>query len=112
VARTDTLNAANLANEVGTVFPTANTGHRPGLLAVKDAGVEASARAVIATGVVGHLDVVVDGSLASGGWEARDRVKARTPEQMLNDARAGNTDRYAMTSLGAGTPSPYGGQHQ
>ena len=112
MARTDTLNAANVANEIGVVFPGANSGRRAFLLAVKDSTLEATARTLIASGVVGHLDVVVDATLATNAWEGRNRSVPRTPEQMTNDARAVDTNRYRHTAVGAGTPHPYGGNTQ
>lgn len=111
MARTDTLNAANLANEV-TVFRGANAGRAPGLIAVKDGTVKAAADAVIASGVAGAFDVVVDATLAASGWEGRARVVPRTPEQLLNDVKAVNTNRFQTTSVGAGSAHPYGGQLQ
>lgn len=106
MARTDTLNAANVANEV-TVFRAANSGRAPFLLAVKDGTVKAAADAVILGGLVGSFDVVIDATLAASGWEGRARPTARTPEQMLTDLKAVETRRHAHSGLtyGYGTQS-------
>lgn len=110
MARTDTLNAANVANEI-TVFRAANQGRAPYLIAVKDGTLQAAAVAVVLGGTLGHFDTVIDASLGAGAWEGRARVTARTAEQMLNDAKAGDARRHPHNAVGQ-TPWPYGGQLQ
>lgn len=105
MARTDTVNAANLTNEVRTVFPGANSGRSPGLIAAKDNTVLENLKTVIRTGVVGHVDVSIDAALAANGWEARDRVALRTPEALTSDARAAERRKQPFV----GGTAPYGG---
>lgn len=105
MARTDTVNAANVQNEVQTVFPGANSGRSPGLIAAKDNTVLENLKTVIRTGVVGHLDVTIDAALGAGGWEARDRVKTYTAAQTLSDARIAERRRQPFE----GGVAPYGG---
>lgn len=107
MARTDAVNAANVANEVGTVFPGANGGRRAKVIACKDTTVEASVRAVILSGAVGFLSTVIDAALAASGWEGRDSAKARSAESMAVDAKS--VDRRRFSFLPPGTPFPYGG---
>jgi hypothetical protein len=108
MARTDTLNAANVANEV-TVFAGANGGRRPKVLAVKDSTVAAAAQAVSDGGTLGHFDILIDGTLAASGWEGRARVLPRGPEAMLADARSVERRRRPFAAAGAGAAHPYGG---
>lgn len=108
MARTDALNTANVLNEV-TVYAGANGGRRPKVLAVKDATVEATARALILGGTVGNFATVVDSTLAASGWEGRDSVKPRPAAAMLQDAQAAERRRHPFAASGAGAVHPYGG---
>jgi hypothetical protein len=109
VARTDAINNANVINEVTVVFPGANGGKTPGAVAVKDSTLAQTMKTVLNTGVVGHLDIVIDAALAASGWEARDRVLARTAAAMLADARTAEPRRRPFAASGAGAVHPYGG---
>lgn len=110
MARVDTLNAANVANEV-TVYAAANGGRRPKVLACKDATVAAAARVVVDGGTLGYFAVVVDASaaLAASGWEGRDSPKARSAAAMLDDAKATERRRRSFVASGAGAVPAYGG---
>lgn len=109
MARTDTINNANVANEVQVVFPGANSGRTPGAVAVKDGTLLTTMKSVLNTGVVGHLDIVIDAALATNGWEARDRVLARTAAAMADDAKSAERRRRPFAASGAGAVHPYGG---
>jgi hypothetical protein len=105
---TTTLNTTNLAPEF--TARTSALGRQPKVLAVKDSALEATARTVLATGVVGAMTVVVDAALAASEWVLRLRPDVEGPNSAATRAvLAKAADHRRHSFLPPGTPFPYGG---
>lgn len=105
---TTAINAGNVTTEFGV--RTAALGRQPKQLAVKDSTLEAAARGVIATGVVGAVEVLVDAALNASEWVFRLRPDVPGPLSAAHRAElAKRADPRRHSWLPPGTPFPYGG---
>lgn len=105
---TTAINAANVGAEF--TARTAVLGRQPKQLAVKDTTLEAAARGVVASGVVGAVQIVVDAALLASEWVFRLRPDVPGPDSAA--ARAENArraDNRRHSWLPPGTAFPYGG---